>query len=403
MSRVVIVGAGHAAAEAISSLRKKGYEGEIWLIGDEPLLPYQRPPLSKKYLLGEVSLQQLYIKGPDTYDAAGVVQMLGRTVHAVNRQTKQLALDGDETVSYDKLILATGTRARTLPVEGSDLPQIMYLRTKQDADSIKMALRTGTRLLIVGGGYIGLEIAASAIKQGAAVTVIEAMDRVLQRVTSPVVSEFYQSVHHQEGVEIRLSATLHKFASDDSGNWAVLQSGDTIGFDAAVVGIGVIPNVELAEQAGLPCENGIIVDEFCKTADPDIYAVGDCSNHPSLIYDRRLRLESVPNAMGQARTAAASICGEQEPYDEVPWFWSDQYDVKLQTVGLCQGYDELVVRGDQSKRKFAVFYLQAGRLIATDAINSPAEFMVSKKLVAARAHPDPEQLANPDVALKTLL
>lgn len=402
MSRVVIVGAGHAAAEAISSLRKKGYEGEILLIGDEPLLPYQRPPLSKKYLLGEVSLQQLYIKGPDTYDAAGVVQMLGRTVLSVNRQTQQLALDGDETVSYDKLILATGTRVRTLPVEGSDLPQIMYLRSKHDADRIRSALRPGAKMLIVGGGYIGLEIAASAIQIGVKVIVIEAMDRVLQRVTSPVVSEFYQSVHQQEGVEIRLSAALVKFSAA-AGHHAVLQNGDTIEFDAAVIGIGVIPNVELASEAGLPCENGIVVDEFCKTTDPNIYAVGDCCIHPSTIYNRRLRLESVPNAMGQARTAVASICGEQQPYDEVPWFWSDQYDVKLQTVGLCEGYDELVVRGDQSERKFAVFYLQEKRLIATDAINSPAEFMVSKKLVAARAHPDPEQLANPDVALKTLL
>jgi len=403
MTSVVIVGASHAAAEAISSLRKKGYEGEIVLIGDEPWLPYQRPPLSKKYFNDEVSTDQLYIKGPATYETAGVVQMLGRTAESINRDKKVVVLDGGEEVAYNKLILSTGTRARILPVPGGDLPQIKYLRTKDDVDLIKESVKANSKLLIVGAGYIGLEVAASAVKQGVEVVVLEAMDRVLQRVTSPTVSEFYQDVHRQEGVEIRLATALQSFEATDSGAQAILADGERLDFDCAIVGIGVIPNVEIAEQAGLSCDNGILVDEYTKTDDPDIYAVGDCSNHPNFIYDRRLRLESVPNAMGQAKTAAISICGEDVPYNEVPWFWSDQYDVKLQTVGLCQDHDQLVLRGDPQARKFAVFYLQAGKLIAVDAINSPAEFMISKKLVAAGARPDVTQLADTDIAMKTFV
>ena len=407
MSSVVIVGASHAAAEAISTLKKRGYDGDIILVGDEPYLPYQRPPLSKKYFNDEVTVDQLYIKGPASYDAAGVKQMLGRTVESIDRNGKQLMLDGGEPLAYDKLIIATGTRARILPVEGGDLAEVKYLRTKDDVDQIKAAVVKGSKLLIVGAGYIGLEVAASAVKRGVEVVVLEAMDRVLQRVTSPVVSEFYQQVHQQEGVDIRLETALSKFekveVNGTSTTRAVLADGETISFDCAIVGIGVIPNVELAQDAGLECENGIVVDEFCRTGDPDIYAVGDCSNHPSFIYDKRLRLESVPNAMGQAKTAASSICGQDIAYDEVPWFWSDQYDVKLQTAGLCQDYDQIVLRGDPDKRKFAVFYLRDKKLIAVDAINSPAEFMVSKKLVVAHATPDPEKLADFEVPRKAFL
>ena len=407
MSTVVIIGASHAAAEAISTLNKKGFNGKIILIGDEPYLPYQRPPLSKKYFNDEVTVEQLYIKGETMYEKAGVVQMLGRTAVSIDRKKQEVALDNDEVVAYDKLILATGTRARYLPVDGGDLPQIKYLRTKDDVDQIKDRVQPGSNLLIVGAGYIGLEVAASAVKRGVQVTVLEAMDRVLQRVTSEPVSEFYQSVHAEEGVDIRLGASLDKFRqADDVENAsleAVLSDGEVIGFDCAIVGIGVVPNVEMAETAGLVCDNGIVVDEYCRTNDTNIYAVGDCSNHPSFIYDRRLRLESVPNAMGQAKTAALSICGEDIAYDEVPWFWSDQYDVKLQTVGLCQGYDQIVIRGEQTNRKFAVFYLRDKKLIAVDALNSPAEFMVSKKLVAGGVEVDTEQLADTDIAMKSFL
>jgi 3-phenylpropionate/trans-cinnamate dioxygenase ferredoxin reductase subunit len=403
MTSVVIVGASHAAAEIISSLKKRGFEGSITLIGDESLLPYQRPPLSKKYFTGELKLDHMYIKGPATYDAAGVIQKLGRTVVSIDREGKNVQLDGGELIAYDKLVLATGTRARKLPVAGADLPQIKYLRTKDDVDDIKQAIKPNSKLLIVGAGYIGLEVAASAVKQGVEVVVLEAMDRVLQRVTSPTVSEFFQTVHAQEGVDIRLNTSLNSFQAKGSGATALIAQGDAIDFDCAIIGIGVIPNSEIADAAGLSCDNGIVVDEFTKTDDPNIYAVGDCSNHPSFVYDRRIRLESVPNAMGQAKTAAASICGEDIAYDEVPWFWSDQYDIKLQTVGLCQGHDQIVIRGQSNERKMAVFYLKEGQLIAVDAINSPAEFMVSKKLIVMRSKPDPEQLADPSVSMKSFL
>lgn len=403
MTSVVIIGASHAAAEAVSTLKRKGFDGTITLIGDEQFLPYHRPPLSKQYFTDEMTLEQLYIRGSASYDDFNVVQKLGVRAESIDRQNRQVRLETGEKIPYHKLIIATGTRVRTLTVEGSKNNKIKYLRTKQDVDSIKKLIIDGTRLLIVGGGYIGLEVAASAVQRGVSVTVIEAMERVLQRVTSPLISEFYQSVHAAAGVDVRLKTTLQRFVESNAGVSAILSDGSALECDCAIVGIGVLPNIELAEQAGLACANGIVVDEFCRTDDHDIYAVGDCSYHPNFIYDRHLRLESVPNAVGQARTAALSICGEPIRYDEVPWFWSDQYNLKLQTAGLCQGYDEIVMRGDKTANKFSVFYLQQGRLLAADAINSPADFMISKKLIAARTTPDITSLADLDVPLKTLV
>ena len=385
IQNVVIIGASHAAAEAISTLRKSGWSGGISLIGDEKELPYQRPPLSKAYYKGELSVEKLAIKNTEFYNTANVDLYLGQRADSINRNDKFVALDSGEKLHYSHLIIATGTRARYLPVEGGDLPTIKYLRTISDVDNIKTSLNSNSKLLIVGAGYIGLEVAASAVKQGVKVTVLEAMDRVLARVTSPVISEFYQTMHAQEGVDIRLNAALEKFESIDGKHSAVLSTGETLDFDCAIVGIGVIPNVELAEQAGLECDNGIVVDEFTRTEDPSIYAVGDCSNHPSFIYRKRIRLESVPNAVAQAKTAAKAICGEDIAYNQLPWFWSDQYDVKLQTAGLLQDYDDFEVNGDASSRKFSVSYYKDGKLIALDALNSPAEFMKSKKAIISAA------------------
>jgi len=277
--------------------------------------------------------------------------------------------------------LATGTRARILPVEGADASCIKYLRTVTDVDEIKDSLKPGSKLLIVGAGYIGLEVAASAVNQGITVTVLEAQERVLARVTSEPVSKFYQDMHRAAGVDIRLGVGLKRFVYKQDGNFAELDNGELIQFDCAIVGIGVIPNVELAEQAGLECDNGIVVDEYTRTKDLDIYAVGDCSNHPNPQYKRRIRLESVPNAVAQAKTAALSICGDNVIYDQLPWFWSDQYDVKLQTAGLMQGHDEVIVEGDIKARKFSVAYYSEGKLIALDAINSPAAFVKAKKRI----------------------
>ena len=403
MKSVVIVGASHAAAETIASLRKFGWDGKIVLIGDEPMLPYQRPPLSKAYYQGDIKAEKLLIRPESFYEKNEVVVKLGVRVDSINREAHSVTLNNGETVDYTHLILATGTRARKLPIPGADLDKINYLRTKQDVDLIKSQLQSGSTLVIVGAGYIGLEVAASAVKRGVKVVVFEAMDRVLARVTSPQVSEFYQTVHQQEGVEIRLNSGLTKFEKDGSGLIAYTADGEQIKCDSVIVGIGVIPNIELAEDAGLDCDNGIVVDQFTQTNDPAIFAIGDCSNHHSIIYDRRIRLESVPNAMEQAKVAAATICGRGQAYNQLPWFWSDQYDVKLQTAGLLQDYDQVVTRGDQENRKFAVFYLKKGQLIAVDALNSPAEFMLSKKLIINKVSPNIDQLADPDVSLKLFL
>ena len=285
----------------------------------------------------------MLLKKDEFYQKFNVDLKLGQRAVGIQRDSQTVQLEHGEIIHYDYLILATGTRARQLPVPGADLPQIKYLRTLADVDAIKQYIKPDAKLLIVGAGYIGLEVAASAVKQGVQVRVIEAMDRVLARVTSPVVSEFYQSVHRQEGVEIRLGTALNKFEQHGDHCIAKLGDGEQLAFDCALVGIGVVPNIELAEQAGLVCDNGIVVDKFTQTEDRAIFAVGDCSNHPNFIYDRRIRLESVPNAIAQAKTAASVICGSAEVYNQLPWFWSDQYDIKLQTAGLLQDYDKAVV------------------------------------------------------------
>jgi len=381
VENVVIIGASHAAAEAISSLRKSGWRRSITLIGDEKQLPYQRPPLSKGYYKGEVGAEKLAIKKREFYDTANVDLHLGKRVERIDRNNKFVELEAQERIPYSHLIIATGTRARTLNIEGSDLANIKYLRTLDDVDDIKQSLVPNAKLLIIGAGYIGLEVAASAAQQDVKVTVLEAMDRVLARVTSPVVSEFYQDLHTEKGVQIKLNSTLEKFEQMDDVKVAVLSSGERIELDCVIVGIGVIPNIELAEHAGLDCNNGITVDEFTRTEDPSIYAVGDCCNHPNAIYQRRIRLESVPNATAQAKIAALAICGEDVAYKQLPWFWSDQYDVKLQTAGLFEGYDNYTVSGSISERKFSVSYFKDDKLIALDALNSPADFMKSKKSI----------------------
>ncbi len=404
MSRtVVIVGASHAAAELIVSLRKAGWTEKIVLIGDEPELPYQRPPLSKAFFKDQVSKEKLSIKGEQTYQKAQVDVVLGNPVTSVDRKNKIVIVENYGDIAYDFLVLATGTRARPLPIDGADHQRIHYLRTLRDVEQIKSMTSSSSRILIVGGGYIGLEVAASAISLGCEVTILEAQERVLARVTGDEVSNFYQRLHSKAGVEIRLSSALVGFKHEDEKSFALLEGGSQIPFDVAVIGIGVLPNIELAMEAGLECENGILVDEFTQTSDPSVYAIGDCSNHPSKLYQRRVRLESVQNAVDQAKTTAKSICGDPEIYDQAPWFWSDQYDVKLQTVGLLTGYDQSVTRVYEHDKKFCVFYLLEGRLIAMDAINSPADFMVARKLVAAGIQADVEALANSGVKLKEFL
>lgn len=401
-TRIVIAGAGHAAGQVVATLRQEEYDGQIVLIGDEPYLPYQRPPLSKKFLAGEMPPERLFLKPAGFYDDPQIELRLDTTITAIDRAGKSLTIEGDDDVSYDKLVLALGSRARTLAIEGTDLEQVHYLRTIDDVAAIRAEFDTGRRLVIVGGGYIGLEVAAVAHSLGLDVTVVEMTDRVMSRVVSPEISDFYQIEHTSRGVKFRLSTRVRALQGKKRIKKVVLDDDEEIRADIVVIGAGIVPNTELAQQAGLDVSDGIVVDDRCQTSDPDIYSVGDCTSHPNAIYERHLRLESVHNALEQAKTAAKNICGKQTHYNEVPWFWSDQYDLKLQISGLSDGYDEIVIRGNPADRSFACIYLRQGRLIAVDAVNAPKDFVQSKALIAAHAVIPIERLADADISLTDL-
>jgi len=400
---VVIVGASHAAVQAIDTLRREGHAGRIVLVGDEPYLPYNRPPLSKKYLSGEIERERLLLRSPQFYEHAHVEVKLGLRVTAIDRSDQRLRLSDGSELRFDKLLLCLGSRNRLLEVPGYDLKGIHHLRTIADVDAIRADLAAARQLVIVGAGYIGLEAAASARQLGLEVTVLEMADRPLNRVTAPEMSSFYLRRHAQEGVHLLCGMSVTSFTGDADGRVHGVACGErSFAADLVIVGVGVLPETTLAAAAGLRCENGIWVDEHCQTSDPDIYAAGDCTFHQSVRYGRRLRLESVDNAVEQARTAASNICGKEAAHAHVPWFWSDQYDLKLQIAGLSQGYDQTVLRGDPDTRKFALYYFAQGELIAVDAINSPKDFMAGKKWIAERKHPDPARLADLTVDLKTL-
>jgi 3-phenylpropionate/trans-cinnamate dioxygenase ferredoxin reductase subunit len=397
---LVVVGGGQAAAQAIQTLRQQSFAGAITLLCEEPLPPYQRPPLSKKYLAGELPKERLLLRPESFYAERNVTVKLGCRAMELDRGRQTLRLSDGSMLAYDRLLLATGSRPRRLDVPGSTLRGVHYLRTVADVDGIVADLAPGARVALVGAGFIGLEAAAVLRQRGFAVTVLEALERVLGRAVGPEVSRFYADAHRAAGVELHTGTQVHSFGGESRVTAVKSADGRTFACDVAIIGIGVVPNVELAAAAGLACENGIVIDEFTRTADPHIVAAGDCTNHP--LDGRRVRLESVPNAVHQARIAAGTLLGAPAPYSEVPWFWSDQYDLKLQIVGLSYGYDTVVVRGDPAARSFAAFYLRSGTLIAVDAINNPREFAHAKKLVAARAKLDPGMLRDLTVDLGTV-
>lgn len=400
---IVIIGGGQAGAQAIQSLRMGGYEGGLTLIGGEPNLPYQRPPLSKAYMKGEFEEPRLYFKGADWYGDNRVDLVLGDWGIAIDRSARTVALESGGTVSYDALILATGSRPRPLPVQGADLGHVYDLRSLSDVERIRPNMTNGRRLVIIGAGYIGLEAAAVARQMGLEVTVLEMANRVLARVTSPLMSEFYETEHRAQGVDIRTGAQLSHFTGEgDDVSAAVLKDGTEIRCDLALIGIGIIPNDDIAQEAGLPCDSGIIVDRDARTCDPRIFAAGDCARRPLVHYGRCGRLESVHNAIEQGKLAAAAILGKTRPVEDCPWFWSDQYDLKLQIAGLSHGYDDIIVRGDPAARKFAAFYVKSGRLIAVDAINSAPEFLASKKLIIAGAPVAPVDLQDTSISMKEI-
>lgn len=399
---IVILGAGQAAAQLVDMLRKRGHSGPLAIIGEEPHLPYQRPPLSKKYLSGALERDRLFIRHAAFYAEHGVDVRLGRRATRIDRSARSIVLDDGSQLGYDTLVLATGSRPRRINLPGAALAGVHYLRTLHDADQLRERARPGHRAVIIGGGYIGLEVAATCRELGVDVTVLEMADRVMSRVVCEPVSRYYEAEHAKHGVDIVLQTRVQEFIDDGAGHVrAVLcEDGSEYPADFVVVGIGVLAEDQLAREAGLECGDGIVVDEHCRSSDPAIYAIGDCSFHPSPRYGTRLRLESVDNAFEQANTAALNIMGTPTVHDKVPWFWSDQYHHKLLIVGLSQGHDQIVLRGDPQSHMFSACYLRGGELIAIDTVNNAKDQMAARKLIAARVRPDPAKLANPAIALK---
>ena len=404
---VVIIGGSHGGSEAAFRLRQGGFTGSIALLSSEPYLPYHRPPLSKAFLAGEVTVESLLLRGVASYEKANITWRPSTTVTHIDRVDRRLTLADGSHLTYGKLILATGGRPRVLPLPGAELGGLHVMRSIADVDKLRPEFVAGSRLIIVGAGYIGLEVAAVAIKTGLDVEIVEFAPRALARVAGPELSAFYEGVHGKAGVKFRFNTGVEGFVSaphDGSRVGAVRCSGGTeLPADLVLVAAGLVPNVELAVEAGLTMGNGIVVDEFCQTSDPDILAIGDCVEFPLPYAGRRVRLESVPNALEHARVAASVINGSPSAYNAVPWFWSDQYNYKLQSVGLSQGYDIAVQRPGRTPEAFIVFYLKEGRVLAADCVSAVAEFNAAKKLVTEKITVDAAALADPAVELKSLI
>lgn len=401
--RVIIIGAGQAGGQASVSLRQMGYEGEIVLVGDEPAPPYQRPPLSKDYLKGKMERERLFLKPEQFYADQNITLKTSVTAEAIDTSAKTVRFSDGDTLGYSRLIIATGSRPRPLPIKGADLRNVMDLRTLQDIDELKPLVVEGKKALIIGAGFIGLEAAAVMRGLGLDVTVIELSDRVLARVTFPVMSEFYETLHTRHGVKLVLSRSVNEITGLEAATGVVLDNGDTLEADFVLVGIGILPNMEIARDAGIACGNGILVNEDAMTSEPDVYAIGDCAHRPLVHYGREGRLESVHNAIEQGKIAAANICGKPRPAEDVPWFWSDQYDTKLQIAGLSTDADTVVTRGDPASGHFAVFYFRDSALIAVDAVNSPPEFLTAKRLISTGASVSPEEVADTAVSMKDIM
>jgi len=399
---VVIAGAGQAGFQLAFSLRSRGYEGAITLIGEEPHLPYQRPPLSKAFLAGKQEFRHIALRPGPYYASQRIDFLAGETVTHIDRAARRVALTSGSAVPYDTLILALGARVRPLPIPGAQLDGICYLRSLDHALEIRSRLQQARAVAVIGGGFIGLELAAVARSQGKNVTVIEVQPRLMPRVVSPLISEYYAKLHRSQGVQLKLDATPVEIAADGGrANAVVLSGGARIAADLVIAGIGVLPNVALAQDAGLAISNGIVVDEYLRTEDPFIYAIGDCAAHPNPFAEARVRIESVQNAVDHAECVAAAICGQPKPYEDVPWFWTDQFDVKLQMAGLSNGYDRSVTRGDPDSRRFSVCYFRGERLVAVDSINRPADHIAARKLLAGRSRLTPQQAGDESVDLKS--
>ncbi len=401
MTKIVVIGAGQAGSSLVAKLCNDGFEGDITLIGEEPVPPYQRPPLSKKYLLGEMALERLFLRPEKFYEDNGIDLRLGEHVTAIDRAEKAVVI-GDERAAYDQLVLTTGSVPRRLPAAiGGDLAGVFLVRDLKDVDAMEPGFTAGARVLIVGGGYIGLEAAAVAAKKGLKVTLAEMSERILQRVAAPETSDYFRALHQAHGVDIREGVGLDHLTGDARVSGAKLTDGSAIEIDFVIVGVGIMPATALAEQAGLEIENGIKTNALGQTSDPAIWAAGDCASFP---HDgRRLRLESVPNAIDMAEAVAGNILGASKAYVPQPWFWSDQYEVKLQIAGLNTGYTKIITRPGDKEGSVSYWYFANDQLLAVDAMNEPRAYMVGKRLIDNGKSPDPAVIADPGVDLKTLL
>jgi 3-phenylpropionate/trans-cinnamate dioxygenase ferredoxin reductase component len=404
---IAVVGAGQAGVQLADSLRQEGYTGALLLIGEEPHAPYQRPPLSKKWLIESGNAASLALRGPEALARRQIVLRLDTRVASIDRTRRELQLAEGERVAYDQLALTTGSRPRTLTIPGAELEGVLSLRGVADSMAISAALRRcasdGEPVVVIGGGFIGLEVAAGARKLGAAVTVVEALPRLMSRVTAPIVSETFERVHRSHGVQFLFGTEVVALRGRDGRVSAVVTAGGAeLAAGCVIVGIGVVPDDRLAAAAGLQCDRGIIVDACSRTSDSLIVAAGDCTAR-RLPDGRLLRLESVHNAVEQAKSAAAALMGRERPFVVTPWFWSDQYDVKLQMAGLSHGYDQVVVRGDLHKPAFSAYYFRAGRLIAVDSLSRIPDHMLAKRLLDHDLSPTPEQVADPGFDLQSLL
>lgn len=400
MTHVVCIGAGQAGASLVAKLRNSGFDGEVTLIGAEPQPPYQRPPLSKAYLLGDMALERLFLRPESFYGEHNITLRLGERVTGIDVQKQEISL-GSETIRYDELVLTTGSAPRRLPASiGGDLDGVFTVRDLLDVDAMAPRFAQGARVLIVGGGYIGLEAAAVAAKRGLNVTLVEMSDRILQRVAAPETSDFFRDLHQSHGVNIREGVGLDRLTGEGAVSGAVLSDGSTLDVDFVIVGVGIAPETALAEAAGVTLDNGIATDAQGRTNVPHIWSAGDCASFP--YRGARIRLESVPHAIDQAETVAQNIMNAGLEYTAKPWFWSDQYDVKLQIAGLNTGYDRVISRrGEGQSASF--WYYKGGALLAVDAMNDPRGYMIGKRLIEAGKSPDPALIADPSTELKSLL
>jgi len=401
LSSIVIVGAGHAGVQVAATLREEGFAGALTLLCDETPLPYQRPPLSKAFLKGQTDVAGLVLRAESYYRDQHIDLRLGAKASEIDRAAKLVRLDGGESLSYDHLILATGARAREFKIPGAELGNVFALRSISDAQAIRDALTAGKRVVVVGAGFIGLEIAATALALGCPVTIVEIAERPMGRAVSPTMSAFFLRAHEAFGASFRLRTGVKAIHGDDGRAASVeLASGEMLPADVVIVGVGILAEDALARAAGLTCENGIVVDATMLTSDPAISAIGDCAQFPSALLGGPLRLESVQNATDQAKTAARRLTGKSAPYDALPWFWSDQGDLKLQIAGLSHGVVDWVTRGDPDARAFAVFGFKDGRLRVVETVNRAGEHMAARRLIAGQVALTPEQAADASFDLK---